>query len=99
VFFGGIGGRAREWRVQSVGFSLDFGLSRGPISVPSRIGPNAPGLPGRIVTLAATPAASGCVQGWLSDEREPHTGQAGGIVRREAGTKMGSNQLVLTSTN
>jgi hypothetical protein len=44
-----------------------------------------PGLPGRIVTFAAT--------------HEPHTGQAGGIVRRKTGTKTGSNQLALTSTN
>jgi hypothetical protein len=73
------GSWGQTWRVQFVAFWLDFELSRMPISVPSRLGPNAPGLPGRIVTLVATPAAFGCVQGWLSEEREPHTGQAGGI--------------------
>jgi hypothetical protein len=39
--------------VQFVAFSLDFELPRMPISVPSGLGPNAPGLPGRIVTLFA----------------------------------------------
>ncbi len=56
VAFGGIG--RGTWRVQFVAFSLDFGLSRVPISVPSQPGPNAPGLSGWIVTLLATPAAS-----------------------------------------
>jgi hypothetical protein len=36
-------------------------------------------LSGRIVTLAA--------KSWLSDEREPHTGQAGGIQESVAPTK------------
>ncbi|TVS20747.1 MAG: hypothetical protein EA424_02390 [Planctomycetaceae bacterium] len=55
VAFGGIGRGA--WRVQFVAFSLDFELSRVPISVPSQLGPNAPGLPGRIVTFLATSAS------------------------------------------
>ena len=38
-----------------------------------------PGLPGRIVTFVATPAASCCPRVLCSNEREPHTGQAGGI--------------------
>jgi hypothetical protein len=60
-----------------------------PIFVPSVLGPNAPGLPGWIVAFVATPAASGCLQGWLSEEREPHRRQSGGIVRREKGKKNG----------
>jgi hypothetical protein len=70
------------------------------ISVPSRLVPNAPGLPGRIVTFAATAPPLGASKAGLamnvsltpdkpgaSREREPHTGQAGSIVRREVGTK------------
>jgi hypothetical protein len=71
---------------------------------------NDKGLPGRIVTLAATPLPLGASKAGLarnvnltpdkpgaSREREPHTGQAGSIVRREAGTKTGSDQMALKS--